>query len=119
MDQRAGKAFRVTRRKDIELLFRQGRRAADGLLTLLAVPNELPHSRAGVAVGMRHGNAVARNRIRRLCREAFRLVRAELPAGWDYVMIARPGAEFTLSALQASLRRLAARVTAGGREERR
>jgi len=55
-------------------------------------PNELGHARLGLAIAARAvGNSVARNRIRRLVRESFRLRQHELPAA-DLVISARPAA---------------------------
>ena len=90
-NQRSARRYRVRRRADIARIFDDGRRAADALLTLFAAPNGLDHSRAAFGVSKRHGNAVRRNRIRRVCREAFRLSREDLPTGWDFMIVPRAG----------------------------
>ena len=110
MEQRAGKSFRLTKGTDISRVFDSGVRAGDGLITLVGRPSGLPRCRVGVGVSARHGNAVRRNRIKRLCREAFRLTRGQLPAGWDYMIIPRLGAEPTVERLRASLKVLAERL---------
>lgn len=114
MTQRASRKYRLTRRKDIDRVFADGARVHDRILTLLAAPNGLGHPRAGVGVSSRHGSAVRRNRVKRLCREAFRLVRDDLPADYDYMLIPRPGSELTLEALKRSLRSLAHRAAGEG-----
>ena len=43
--------------------------------------------------GARIGGAVQRNKVKRAIREAFWKLAAELPAGHDYVIVARPGVE--------------------------
>ncbi|MGH2923850.1 MAG: ribonuclease P protein component [Solirubrobacterales bacterium] len=52
--------------------------------------------RLGISVGRRIGKAVQRNKVKRAVREAFWELAAGLPAGRDYVIVARPGAEALL-----------------------
>ncbi len=73
------------------------------LLVLHACANDLPYTRVGFSVSRKYGNAVQRNRIKRLYRESFRHVREQLPRGLDLVLIPKPGTKPTLLALQATL----------------
>jgi len=63
--------------------------AANGWLTVYARPNGLSHCRLGLSVSKRIGNAVVRNRVRRLLREVFRLSKPRVAAGYDFVLIPR------------------------------
>jgi len=81
---------------------------------MLAKANGLDFSRAAVAVSAAHGIAVRRNRLRRLCREAFRLSRSALPGGWDFVIMPRRGQYASLDQLRASIMSLGGRLTDGG-----
>ena len=47
--------------------------------------------RLGLSVSRKVGDAVARNRVKRVLREQFAPVAAALPPGVDVVVIARPG----------------------------
>lgn len=49
-------------------------------------------SRLGIVATRKVGNATVRNRIKRLCRECFRLWPDFVPDGIDLVVIARDGA---------------------------
>lgn len=109
-DYSFGRTLRISDKATITRLFQEGRRKSDALLTLLALPNDLPHCRCMVAVTKRHGNAVRRNRIKRLCREAFRLTQHDLPPGLDLAMVPRSGPDATLEKLQRSLVTLSAHL---------
>lgn len=54
--------------------------------------NQLGRRRLGITVSRKVGNAVVRNRVKRMVREYFREARERLPDSRDYVVIARKGA---------------------------
>lgn len=87
-----------------------GWRAGDEHLLLFAAENEDESLRLGVSVSKKHGNAVARNRKKRLLREAWRTSQHELPAGFDYVMVPRQRSDSSLQDYQTSVRALAQRI---------
>jgi len=101
---------RLRSRKAFARIFKRRQRVSDGWLTLYAAPNEEGQARLGISIGRRYGNAVQRNRTKRLIREAYRHVRHDLPVGLDYVVIPRPGQEPTAAQLQKSLTTLADRL---------
>jgi ribonuclease P protein component len=105
-DLRFPRRLRLRKRRDFQRVRARKCSAADSLFVLYVCENGLDFSRLGLVVPKRVGNAVFRNRIKRLLREAFRLTLRELPAGYDAVCIARRGEGVTLDACRDSLRRL-------------
>jgi len=49
-------------------------------------------TRLGLVAGKRIGNAVTRNRVKRLVREFFRLNKSSFPESTDVILVAKPGA---------------------------
>lgn len=83
-------AARIKQGRDFRRIRESGRRITKGCLVLnwLAVP-ERSRPRLGVITAGKLGNAVTRNRARRMIREAFRLHQHELAAAADLVIVAR------------------------------
>ncbi|MCI0701249.1 MAG: ribonuclease P protein component [Planctomycetia bacterium] len=93
--------------EEFDHCYKRKRSASDGVLIVYACENGLAHPRLGCSVSKKVGNAVVRNRYKRLFREAFRLTQHDLPTGVDFILIPRPGEEPTLEALKESLVKLA------------
>ncbi len=81
--------FRLRHGADFDRLRAQGQRWSHPLVGLTVAPNALEHNRYGFVTSRRQGNAVARNRARRLMREAVRHAHAHLRPGFDLVFVAR------------------------------
>jgi ribonuclease P protein component len=109
-DFRFLRKYRIRRMGDFRRIFERHCSASDGRLLVFGAANGLPHPRVGLSVSRKVGNAVARNRWKRLIREAFRTIRAALPKGIDLVVIPRGTEPPALAELAESLPRLARRI---------
>ncbi len=103
--------LRIRRRRDFEQGLSRGARSSDERLKIWVSHNGLDVSRLGLIVGRRFGNAVHRNRAKRIVREAFRLSRADLPVGLDILCSPRAGVELELQECMRSLEKLTRRLT--------
>ena len=85
---------RLSRSRDFDDVYRRGTSASTRYLVLHWFPREDDGEgdpRLGLAVPRAVGSAVVRNRMKRQLREAWRQVLHGVPAGHDYVLVARPG----------------------------
>ncbi|MDR3198344.1 MAG: ribonuclease P protein component [Planctomycetaceae bacterium] len=95
--------------------------AANDILIVFAVPNGLEQSRLGLSVSRKVGNAVIRNRWKRLIREAFRQTRTGFSEAVDVVVIpqrntAPPTVQAVISSLQKLVNKIAQRGTASAKK---
>ena len=103
--------YRLRDKGRFQQVRRQGRSVKHRLIILVILPNRLPYSRFGFSASKRIGNAVKRNRVRRLMREAVRLRWDDILPGWDVVCIARrPVANATFQDVQAACEQLLAQA---------
>jgi ribonuclease P protein component len=84
---------RLSRSRDFDAVYRQGRSVSTRFLVLYWFPREdgVEEARLGLAVPRATGGAVVRNRIKRQLREVWRALLPRVAGGNDYVLIVRPG----------------------------
>lgn len=108
--------FRLTREQrvrsslDFAAIYDKRQRAGDDHLLVFAAKNGLSHSRLGLSVSKKHGNAIRRAELKRRLREAFRLSQHELPSGLDLILIPRHKSGASVGDYQASVVRLAIKL---------
>ena len=84
------KSLHLRSPREFDAVYSNKTRESRGPLTAYALPNKLGHPRLGLSVSRKVGTAVRRNRIRRLLREAFRLIQHDFPRPYDLVLVIRP-----------------------------
>ena len=83
---------RLSRSRDFDAVYRQGRSVSTRFLVLYAFAREEGNEpRLGIAIPKKVGGAVVRNRIKRQLREIWRARLDRLPRDSDFVLVARPG----------------------------
>ncbi len=104
---RVEKKYRLKKRHEFNRVYNRGRSYSNRELVLYVYNNKnTPQQRLGISVSRRVGNAVVRNRIRRLIKEVVRQLQKDfkLKDNVDLIIIARqPSAEMNYQDFQRSI----------------
>ena len=82
---------KIRRKQDYFAIYKQGTRSYSDNFTIILHRHSSGLSRIGITVSKKVGNAVRRNRIKRLIREFFRLNKLRLPESQDIVIVGKNG----------------------------
>lgn len=85
------KINRLTKTKDFERVFKEGRSSYSKLIGIKSAPNDLAIIRFGILVGTKVSKkAVVRNKFKRMTREIIRSKLTDLKVGFDCIIITLP-----------------------------
>lgn len=106
----------LTKRRDFELVLKEGVTLVSNYLVMYARPNELGFNRLGLSVSKKVGKAVLRNRIKRLLREAIKKLLQGVTLNYDFVLVARrSSAEGELNDFIRDIKRFMIKITEADR----
>ena len=97
------KSYRLKSRASYNYSYRKGQSVAEKNTVLVYHKTQLP-PKFGFSVTKKIGNAVTRNRIRRLLKEAVRSMIGSVDGGFNYIVVARTGiTELSLAEIKSEL----------------
>lgn len=79
----------INQNKDFQRVYARGKSFVSPFLVTYVLKNRKNRVRMGITTSKKTGNAVCRNRSRRLIREAFRLLPCGIGGGYDLIFVAR------------------------------
>ena len=82
---------------DFRRLYNRGKAVTNPALVMYFMKNRAGICRIGITTGKKIGNAVERNRSRRIIREAFRSVVKDVNESYDFVFVARSKTKYLKS----------------------
>lgn len=109
------KAQKILKRPEFLWLSQSGKKLQDSFFIVIYTKGDAGIPRLGITVSKRVGNAVVRNRVKRLVREWFRLYRADWDGCWNLNVIAKKkAANLALQGVVLSLEKMIDQVGGSG-----
>jgi ribonuclease P protein component len=81
--------YSLKKSSEFNSVYKQGKSYVTKHIVMYWKKNREPFNRIGCTVSKKVGNAVTRNRVKRLIKEAYRLNSGNIPKGYDLVFVAR------------------------------
>ena len=100
------KIAKINQNRDFRRAYSKGKYAAHPLLVTYAVKNRTGETRLGITTSKKVGNAVQRNRARRIITAAFMPLEEQIKKGYDIVLVARAKSTQIAPVLQKHLQKL-------------
>lgn len=99
------KEYRLAKREDFNKIYRYGKSMANHQFVLYYLPQpKLENFRLGISVSKKVGNAVVRNRLRRMVKEIIRLKKESVTPHYDYILLARkPAVDMDYAEMEKSI----------------
>ena len=105
------KTDRILKRADFIRLSKSGQKIRNRFFIANCSSSDTEYTRLGLTVSKRVGNAVTRNRMKRLCRECFRLYRHNITVKRDInIVVTKEAANLSAERFFSSLQKLFDRV---------
>ena len=82
----------LKKKKDFQAVYSRGKSYANRFLVLYVFRSHGLQGKVGFAAGKKLGNAVKRNRVKRLLRESYRLHQVEIEEGFSLLLVGRKAA---------------------------
>lgn len=92
-----GQIISICRNNDFRRAYSRGKNYVSGVVVLYVLRNRQKNVRVGITTSKKIGNAVRRNRARRVIREACRPLLSQVRPGYDLVFVARGRTPFVKS----------------------
>ena len=81
--------FTLRKQRDFSRVYKKGSSRGSKYLVVLYRENRLGYTRTAFVASKKVGNAVTRNRARRLMKESYRSLEAGIAKGYDIIFVAR------------------------------